>query len=123
LTNASKTGGFEEKEISARLKTNCTMFPGNMGMGTAKVAKVKKIKKDKNMAPPRILALSALVTCTAESYCMLDTRLEWGSLLDEFLSSPQNADSQQPCFERVSRFVHVKSSEDKRSKFLGSHSA
>ncbi len=38
----------------SELDTECTMFPGNNGMGTASVAKVKKMKNTKKIAPPLI---------------------------------------------------------------------
>ncbi len=36
------------------LNMGCTMLPGNSGMGTASVAKVKKMKNATNIAPPLI---------------------------------------------------------------------
>jgi hypothetical protein len=50
FANASNSGVYRNKGIINELNMECTMFPGNKGMGTAKVAKVKNRKNTRKIA-------------------------------------------------------------------------
>jgi hypothetical protein len=79
------------------LNTERTIFPGNKGIGTANVAKVKKMKNAKKIAPPRILFPRGLnqFTCISKFCYMSNIHLELKRLLDEFLDIQENRHSLQ----------------------------
>lgn len=57
FTNASTSGALSETGIPTELSIGDIMFPGNSGIGTIRVATVKKTRNAQKIAPPIIFSL------------------------------------------------------------------